>query len=65
MGSRELRRDIAEAVLAGEDLDSIEDTLIAPAHASAEVRDAMWLYAWALAEEREPGSEAPVLPALG
>jgi hypothetical protein len=29
------------------------------------VRDAMWLYAWALAEEREPGSEAPVLPALG
>jgi hypothetical protein len=64
MGSRELRRHIADAVLAGEDLESITETLITPAPVSAEVRDAMWLYAWALAEEHDV-AEAPALPALG
>jgi len=57
MGIRELRTIVAEAVQAGEDLDEIHRLVIAPARVSQELRDALWLYAWALVEERDRSGE--------
>jgi len=57
MGIRELRAQVAIAVQEGLDLDEVQHAVIDPARASRELKDALWLYAWALTEERD---EAPL-----
>ena len=44
-----LTREVARRVLAGDDLDSINDEVIAPrADLSEDQRAAAWLYGWSL-----------------
>jgi hypothetical protein len=45
-----LQRAIASAVLAGVDLDAIEDSIISRAPVDEEQKSALWLYAEALVD---------------
>jgi hypothetical protein len=58
-GIRAWRERVAQAVGDGASLDEVEDELIEPAPLPAELRDALWLYAWGLTErEREESAAA-------
>ena len=51
----DLRDRVARAVRAGASVEEVWEELIASAPVPRDVRDALWLYAWSLAErEREP-----------
>jgi hypothetical protein len=52
VGIRAWRERVAEAVDDGASLEEVEDQLIEPAPLPSELRDALWLYAWNLEEER-------------
>jgi hypothetical protein len=59
VGIRAWRERVAQAVGDGASLDEVEDELIEPAPLPAEIRDALWLYAWGLTErEREESAAA-------
>jgi hypothetical protein len=47
----DLRRRIAQALIAGVCLDAIEDVIIDPAPLDEEEKSALWLYAEALQED--------------
>ena len=47
------RDRVAEAIDEGAPLDEVETELIEHAPLTDDSRDALWLYAWALGEERE------------
>ena len=49
-----VRERVAEAVDDGATLDEVEEELLRPAPVSHEARDALWLYAWNLAELQRP-----------
>jgi len=54
-GIRLLRDQVAEALDEGAPLEDVERDVIRRAPVSRELRDALWLYAWNLAErERQP-----------
>ena len=46
------RERVAEAIGEGASLDEVDALLIEPAPLPEELRDALWLYAWGLSEER-------------
>ena len=48
----QLLRQIADAVLAGADVDAIDEAIIAPAPLDEERKSVLWLYAQALQERR-------------
>jgi hypothetical protein len=50
-----LQREIARAVLAGVDLEGIEETIIDPAPVDEEQKSALWLYAEGLCERHREG----------
>jgi hypothetical protein len=62
MGIRTWRERVAEAVHDGASLEEVEEGLIRPAPLPVELRDALWLYAWNLEEER--GRSHVDVPAL-
>ena len=49
------RERVAEAIGEGAPLAEIETELIEPAPLPEDLRDALWLYAWGLSEERADG----------
>ena len=54
-GIRTLRQQVADALEQGAPLEDVERDYIKRAPLSAELRDALWLYAWGMAErERQP-----------
>jgi len=54
-GIRVLREQVAEALDDGAPLEAVDRDVIRHAPVSRELRDALWLYAWNLAErERQP-----------
>jgi hypothetical protein len=58
-GIRILRARVAEALGEGASLEEVEDCLIREAPVSAELRSALWLYAWELTERvgQSPAAE--------
>jgi hypothetical protein len=60
---RAWRERVAEAVNEGASLDEVESSLIEPAPLPADLRDALWLYAWGLSE-RDEGAPARTLQRL-
>ena len=60
---RAWRERVAEAVSEGASLDEVEHELIEPAPLPADLRDALWLYAWGLTES-DTGDVAPTLQRL-
>jgi hypothetical protein len=59
VGIRAWRERVAEAVGDGASLEEVDHELIEPAPLPAELRDALWLYAWGLTErEREETAAA-------
>lgn len=50
---RILRDRVAEAIDEGATLREVEAEVITPAPLTTDLRDALWLYAWGLTEERE------------
>lgn len=53
-----LREEIARAARAGANLEELEHAFIEGAPLSREQRDALWLYAWSLAERRDASLRA-------
>ncbi len=51
-GIRALRERVAQAVGDGVPLQEVEESVIERAPLPAELRDALWLYAWGLEERR-------------
>jgi hypothetical protein len=60
MGIRGWRERVAQAVGDGASLEEVDDELIQPAPLPAELRDALWLYAWGLMERDEDKTTATV-----
>ena len=60
----ELLRQIADAVRAGAEVDSIDAAIIAPAPLDEEQKSVLWLYAQALQERRSDRMLAAREPAL-
>jgi hypothetical protein len=50
MGMHALRERVEQAVRSGESLDRIEVEIVDEAPLPADLRDALWLYAWGLVE---------------
>jgi hypothetical protein len=55
---------IAHAVMAGGDVDAIDEAIIDPAPINAEQKSVLWLYAEGLRERRLDGVLAKLEPAL-
>ena len=60
----ELLRQIADAVLAGAEVDAIDAAIIAPAPLDEEQKSVLWLYAQALQERRSDRMRDAREPAL-
>ena len=60
---RAWRERVAEALSEGASLDEVEHELIEPAPLPADLRDALWLYAWGLTET-DASDAAPTLQRL-
>jgi hypothetical protein len=63
VSTRTLRREIDEAVLAGQSLEQIESEVIAPCALDAEARAALWLYADGCLTRAAAGHPPPVADA--
>jgi hypothetical protein len=61
---RAWRERVAEAVSEGASLDEVDASLIAPAPLPPDLRDALWLYAWGLAERGHDDATVATLQRL-
>lgn len=60
MATRAWRERVAQAVGDGIPLDEVEESVIEQAPLPADARDALWLYAWGLAERERDREEIGV-----
>ena len=59
--TRRLRAQIESAMADGATLHDVEEEILPDAPASADARDALWLFAWGLAERESDPRDVPTL----